>query len=66
MGSPFSSFVCVNWSKQMGVQPTGGMMKSGDIGLGFRFSSMVSNTFGSRSDPRLRFNCVVSFTPVNS
>jgi hypothetical protein len=41
-------------------------MKLGEIGSGLSLPSMVSNTFGFRSNPRPCSNRLVSFTSVYS
>jgi hypothetical protein len=62
--SSFNSLNCATWSKQMGVQIVGGIMKPGDIRSGLSFVSMVSTALGSRSDPRPCSSCVVPFSSV--
>jgi hypothetical protein len=64
MGITFSSSDLAAWSKQIGMQGTGGLMKSLEDGVVLSLDTIASNIPRSRSDPRLRSSHVASFSPV--
>jgi hypothetical protein len=64
VGIDFSSAVLATWSMQIGWHDAGGVMKSGDVGLGLSFTSDVISLSVSQVDPVPHSRLVESFTPV--